>query len=181
MKLTYSLHAFLLLVLGLFLASCGSAQEKAAAGDDDTQATAVTTFYLVRHAEKQDGEDPALTDEGTERAARLATILADKDIKAVYSTATKRTQMTAAPTAAAYGLTVQDYDAGDLAGFAATVKQGHRGENVLIVGHSNSTPSLANEISQNSTLERFDESDFGNLIVIEVPAEGGATVREDRY
>jgi hypothetical protein len=56
--------------------------------------------FLVRHAEKQtDGEDPALTAAGRQRALELARLLGESGISEVYSTDFARTRDTAAPLA----------------------------------------------------------------------------------
>ena len=56
----------------------------------------ITTFILVRHAEKgSDGtDDPDLKPEGYERARKLALILKNTTISAVYATKYKRARNT---------------------------------------------------------------------------------------
>ena len=73
----------------------------------------ITTFILVRHAEKgNDGtQDPDLADTGRTRAEKLAVMFKDTPIAAIYSTAYKRTGQTASPLAAALHLEVQEFDA----------------------------------------------------------------------
>lgn len=101
------------------------------------------TIYLVRHAEKQlVGNDPQLAQSGQLRAKKLAQILTDKNIKYVFSTDYIRTRSTAAPTAAAAGLTIEIYDPKN---HDALVEQIRNLEgNVLIVGHSNTVNQVAN-------------------------------------
>ncbi|MCK5443958.1 MAG: histidine phosphatase family protein, partial [Maribacter sp.] len=74
----------------------------------------VSTFYFIRHAEKDRSDlnnvDPELTQKGLGRAMHWAEILNDVPIDAIYSTDYERTQMTAAPTAVKKNLTVQYYD-----------------------------------------------------------------------
>lgn len=63
----------------------------------------VTTFILVRHAEKdmtQSTPDPDLSAEGHARARRLALLFEKTEIAAVYSTPFKRTRQTVEPLAA---------------------------------------------------------------------------------
>ena len=86
------------------------------------------TFVLVRHAEKasDDPKDPSLRPEGERRAARLADRLHLDPVVAVYATAYRRTQATAAPVAADHGLTVTTYDAAvPPADFARTLRAAH--------------------------------------------------------
>ena len=75
-----------------------------AAGSDSA---GVTTFLLVRHAEKETGDNPSLTTAGAARAEELARVAADLGIDAIYSTRYKRTRETAGPTAKATGIEVQ--------------------------------------------------------------------------
>ena len=53
-----------------------------------------TTIYLVRHAEKQSGNDPLLTENGNKRAGTLLHTLKGKPIRHIYASHFKRTQMT---------------------------------------------------------------------------------------
>lgn len=104
------------------------------------QETAV--IFLVRHAEKeaQPVDDPPLTTAGRLRSEELAKLLADTDLKAIYSTDLTRTRETAAPVGRGSALSIQYYDPGDLAGLAETLQA--LGGNALVVGHSNTTPVL---------------------------------------
>ena len=67
---------------------------------------AMTTFVLVRHAEKatDDPKDPSLSDVGRARAARLLVSFDGVPVTAVYATGYRRTQATAQPTAGALAL-----------------------------------------------------------------------------
>jgi len=55
----------------------------------------ITTFYLIRHAEKDRSDsknsDPVLTEKGLKRAENWAKALKDIDFDAIYSTNYKRT------------------------------------------------------------------------------------------
>lgn len=101
------------------------------------------TFYIVRHAEKQlVGNDPELAQSGQLRAKKLAQILADKNIKHIYSTDYIRTHSTAAPTADAAGLTIEIYDPKNHDALVEKIR--NLEGNVLVVGHSNTVNQLAN-------------------------------------
>lgn len=169
----------LLLVGGLFLlTSCDTLRKSTQA---ELGAEAVATFILVRHAEKQYGADPELTPEGEARAERLNFMLKNTDLAAVYSTETKRTQLTAAPTAKAKGLEVKPYSPYQLEFFAKELKRKHQGETVLIVGHSNTTPSMANFLSETDNYPRFSELDYTNLYVVTIPRIGAPRVLKLRF
>lgn len=125
------------LVAALFLAAACSALKPPANS---------TTLYLIRHAEKDVSDtankpDPVLTEAGELRAQSYVDYFSDVMFDAIYSTDYTRTRDTAAPVANAQGVPVTLYDASDLAGFADALK-GERG-NILVVGHSNTTPQLA--------------------------------------
>ena len=70
------------------------------------------TIYIVRHAEKQlvQDPDPELAQVGYIRAKKLAQILKDQEIKHIFSTNYKRTQLTAQPTAEQAGVEIQSYE-----------------------------------------------------------------------
>lgn len=126
-----------------------------------------TNIYLVRHAEKADDgtKDPALTETGADRSERLAAFLSDANIKYVYSTDYQRTRNTAAPLAAAIGSSVNIYDPSDLSVMASIVDS-LKGNNILIVGHSNTTPNLTNLIIGEEKYQPIDESDYSNLFIL---------------
>ncbi len=125
-----------------------------------------TTLIIVRHAEKiSSGDDPGLTPIGQDRADRLAEMLERHPIAAVYSTPYQRTRMTGAPTAKDNDLEVMEYDPSNAEGFLKEVINKHRGETILITGHSNTVPAMVNLLT-GSSLDNFSDSDYGNLFVI---------------
>ncbi|WP_420386859.1 SixA phosphatase family protein [Roseivirga sp.] len=139
----------------------------------------LTTFILVRHAEKgnDDPRDPSLSTEGEARAQKLAQVLADQNITAIYSTPFKRTQSTAAPLAKAKGLSVETYDFRSQT-FLQEMLDKHQGGTILISGHSNTTPMVANALIGSATFEQLDESEYGMIFIITVSSigKGKATV-----
>lgn len=119
----------------------------------------------MRHAEKEkDGtKDPDLTNEGQQRATKLSNLIS-KDVQQVYSTDFKRTRNTALPTSKQIGKEVMIYNHRDPATLVKKLKEAKT--NALVVGHSNSTPTLANLIIGSEAYSKFDESDYTNIIVI---------------
>lgn len=170
--------SLLLLFTGLFVSSCTSGKKTA---EEKFGETEVSTFILVRHAEKDYGRDPILTKEGTERAERLKEILKNTSIDAVYSTDTKRTQLTAEPTAADKNLKIISYAASGLQDFSADLKRLYKGKTVLVVGHSNTTPAMANYLTNTDEYPRFSELDYTNLYVVTLPRIGKPRVLKLRY
>jgi len=106
------------------------------------------TFYLIRHAEKQSGDNPSLTRKGHERAHRIANLLAHADIKSIYTTDYRRTHETAEPLAKKLDLSVTTYDPKNLQQFAEELRLSE--VNVVIFGHSNTTPQLTRYLSGQS-------------------------------
>lgn len=145
--------------------------------------TNATVIYLVRHAEKakEGGRDPLLTKEGVQRALRLSTILSDAKIEEIYSTEYQRTQLTAAPTAKVVGKSVQAYNPRDLKGFAETLKANQLGNRLLIVGHSNTTPTLVNQLIGMEKFSMIEESEYGDLFVVILSEEGKTEVVRLKY
>ncbi len=146
------------------------------------QAQDVTTVILVRHAEKVrdgGGRDPDLTAQGYARATELVRVLSDMNIAAVHSTPFIRTRETARPVAEHFGLEIiETMPTGSfIDGMARTIKENHRGEVVLVVGHSNTTPSLVNGLIGTS-IPQIDDDRFDDLFVVTINSDDtGSFVR----
>jgi 2,3-bisphosphoglycerate-dependent phosphoglycerate mutase len=142
----------------------------------------ITTIFLVRHAEKaNDGSsDPALTPAGAARADELAYILKHVTLDAIYSTPYIRTKQTVLPTAREKGLEVELYEPGE-EGFLNRVLRTYSGGAVLIVGHTNTIPGLANELAGKSDFSDLDEDTYDNLFIACVPTEGEAVILRMRF
>ena len=116
-------------------------------------------IFLVRHAEKLDeSADPPLNEAGRARADALAVLLADAGIGHILSSDYLRTLDTAAPLARHLGLETLQYDPRDLPGLAARILE--KPGRYLVVGHSNTTPRLAELLGGDSkgpiTKEEYD-------------------------
>lgn len=147
---------------------------------------ATTTVILVRHAEKQLGtiEDPPLTQEGDERAQRLARLFGARSqigsVQAIYATGTRRAQATAAPLAARLGIEV--ITASDPpADLARRVRREQHGGVALVVGHSNTIPAMVATLTARGELPEISEDDFGTIYVVSVPDVGPASVLTLHY
>ena len=148
----------------------------------ESRAQQVTTFILVRHAEKaQDGsKDPELSEEGNARSKRLLALLDKTAIDAVYTTPYKRTRATIQPLAQAKGLTIREYEPQREAAIDAMLKE-YAGKTVLVSGHSNTIPEIANWLTASKQFKDFDDADYGNLIIVSFVAKGNAHVTWLRY
>lgn len=143
----------------------------------------LTTIILVRHAEKvDDSADPDLSQAGYERAVRLAELLENVEFDAVYSTDFLRTRETAKPIADANNLTILGYSHQNLSEEAENLIEDHKGETILISGHSDTTPAFANVFLKQQHFEgNFDESDYGNLLIVTISEKGERKLLHLRY
>jgi len=151
---------FIILLLSLFLFSCGH------------------TIYVVRHAEKASGIDPAtmktmtdppLTVEGQERALALKQLLSGRNIKHIYSTNTLRTTSTARPLKELFlkvPLELYSPKPDSMNAFIEKLKAIKKG-NILVVGHSNTIDDIANKIAGKTVVAGdLKDSEYDNLFVL---------------
>ncbi|WGK64870.1 SixA phosphatase family protein [Croceiramulus getboli] len=154
---------FALCCLALLLSCKGDPKQ-----EETAEEVAVTTYYLIRHAEKDrsnpEEKDPALTEEGHQRAQRWARHFKDITLDAVYSTDYARTTSTAVPTAIDHDLEVQLYDPNAL--YDDAFAKATQGKTVLIVGHSNTTPAFANAIMGKQTFKAMSDGDNASLFKV---------------
>jgi broad specificity phosphatase PhoE len=165
-------HALGFVVLALVLAAPAAAR-------------AQQTVIFVRHAERADGgapagaqmsatpADPLLSAAGQARAEKLATMLRDAGIKAIYVTEFHRTQDTAKPLASRLHLDVQTVAARETAALVATIKAAHARDVVLVVGHSNTLPDAIKAFGGPAVTIKDDEYD---AIFVLNPATGTLTL-----
>ena len=136
----------------------------------------ISTFYLIRHAEKDrsnpEDADPELNQKGLGRAMHWAEIFNEVDLDAIYSTNFNRTSMTAAPTSVKKNIDVQYYDPRilDIEQF----KTDNLNKSVLVVGHSNTTPEFVNLLLGEDKYTSIDDSENGTLFVVTI-IDGVAT------
>jgi phosphohistidine phosphatase SixA len=134
-----------------------------------------TTYYLIRHAEKDRSDptnkNPELTQKGVERAINWARYFEHIKIDRIFSTADTRTMQTAAYTASQTQVMIEAYDASDL--YNEDFKTLTRGHNVLIVGHSNTTPKFVNALIGEHKYEGIPDNE--NSLLFMVTVAGNAT------
>ena len=128
-----------------------------------------TTIYLVRHAEKQSGNDPLLTENGNKRAGALLQRLKDKHIRHIYVSQFKRTQMTGDSLRIQLGIDTIQYKADTTCeDLLNKIKANNEsGKTILIIGHSNTIPKIIKKLG----VENFDAGDipdavFDNLYLV---------------
>ena len=94
-------------------------------------------IYLVRHAEKQAGKDPELTQAGHQRAAFYADYFKHLAIEHIFASHFKRNQQTAKPIAQQLGLKLQAFDPYQQQAFAEQLQQLQG--NSIVVAHNHLT------------------------------------------
>jgi phosphohistidine phosphatase SixA len=128
---------------------------------------AVTTIYLVRHAEKvyDDSVDPELTDIGKARAKHLDFVLSDIAVEALYATDFIRTRETLQPIAQRRSIPVQLYRHRDNASVQDMLDD-IRGKTAVISGHSNTIPELVNRIIGEAKYTMIPDNEHSKLFLI---------------
>jgi phosphohistidine phosphatase SixA len=119
-----------------------------------------SSWYVMRHLQKAQGQDPALSAQGAGNAGRLASWFGTDRPAAIYVSTTRRARETAAPLAARLGLTVKEYDPSDTPGLVARAKA--ESGTVLIVGHSNTVPEIVAQLGGARPAD-LGEGDYGDI------------------
>lgn len=146
------------------------------AGEKGTPSS-LTTVILIRHAEKDSGADPGLTENGRRRAKELVRVLDRAEIKAIYIGKPKRTKLTAQPLFESLKLSelLMSPDAPDK--LAKEVRGKFSGQTVLIVGQAPTIPGI---------LEAFGVGidgpiGYDSMFIIQIPSDGKARLLRLKY
>lgn len=141
-----------------------------------------TIVIVVRHAEKSaaPSDDPPLSDAGLRRAEALSHALSKTGVKAIFATQYARTQETVEPTAKALQVRVTKVDAAKTQMLVDQVREEHRGQVVLIAGHSNTVPEVIDGLG-GGQIPAIPETEFDNLFVVSLPATGPARLLHLKY
>lgn len=173
------IRAFALSAMLALLCACGSSADK--------ESLAETRVVVLRHAEKMlDSSDPGLTDAGMQRAVALAERLRDADLAAVVVSEAKRAQLSGQPAADVHGLALEVRPAAgvDASAYARELKtwieKNHRGRTVLVVGHSNTVPSIVATLA-GAAVDPMGDSEYDRYSVVHLPSSGAAWVEVSRY
>jgi 2,3-bisphosphoglycerate-dependent phosphoglycerate mutase len=162
------LYKFALFILVFFtLVACNDSKKKQEKVVEDLS---TTTYYLIRHAEKDrsdpSNKNPKLTEEGILRARNWATYFEDIKIDQIFSTDYNRTQETAAYTASNKKVMVESYDPSNL--YDDDFRILTNGNNILIVGHSNTTPQFVNAIIGEKKYSDIADDENGLLYIVKI-------------
>jgi phosphohistidine phosphatase SixA len=143
-------------------------------------ATAATTVFLVRHAEKVAGDgDVALSPAGRERAALLAWTLKDANVTRIFTSQMARTKDTAAPLADTLKIEAEVLRAQDPKALVTALRGLPRGSTALVVGHSNTVPLVVEGLG-GSKVAPIGEDEFDRLLVLTIDGST-TTVASLRY
>lgn len=154
---------FTVLIFALLIALPTAAQES-------ESKTTTTTYYLIRHAEKDRSDktnrDPHLIEKGVKRAKLWADVFKNVKFDMIFSTNYNRTKETAQPTAESQNVEVNIYDPRSIDTKAFMEKT--KGKTVLIVGHSNTTPMFANGLLGEKKYDMIADDNNGNLYIVTI-------------
>ena len=130
------------------------------------------TIILIRHAEKDtaatvDQNDPSLSAEGRQRAERVARRIGKFRPGAIYSTNYKRTRETVEQLAKKRNKTIETYDPSKPKELAAAILAS-KTKRFVVVGHSNTIPSLANLLTGKDLFKNLQDSEYSVIWVIRI-------------
>ncbi len=130
------------------------------------------TVILLRHAEKDisenaDTANPDLSAGGKLRAQKLIQIINKYHPDAIYSTNFIRTRATVRPLASKGRRMILTYDPQNLNQLADLITSGKL-KRIVVVGHSNTTPALANLLVKQDKYKTLAESEYDKIWIIKI-------------
>ena len=148
-------------------------------------ASAQQAVFLVRHAElpgaaMADPKNVPISPAGKARAQRLAALLKDAGISAIYVTDFTRTKQTAQPLAQELGRPLTVVPKGDPRELVAQIRKEHPADKVLLVGHTDTLPGLIKALGHPDEI-KIDAQDYGNVFMVAPRSEGPPTFVRLRY
>ncbi|GAB0157348.1 phosphoglycerate mutase family protein [Chryseobacterium sp. Alg-005] len=143
-----------------------------------------TQVYIVRHAEKdlsdKGNTNPNLSEAGKQRAEKLLAELKKIQFSAAYSTPFNRTQQTLEPLALFNKIGITDYDPRNIKGFVEEILSNHSGENIIIVGHSNTVLETVEAFGAKKPFASIAEDDYANLFHLTIEKDK-VTLQSSKY
>ena len=160
----------LFICLSLLWLSCNNSTKIEEHLPTKTEDQQVTTYYLIRHAEKDrtdlTNKNPNLKEIGKQRAENWSKVFQHVAFDNIYTTHYNRTIQTAQPTADAKNINLQFYNPSQL--YDDAFIKDTKGKTVLVVGHSNTTPSFVNAILGEEKYQNINDTINGNLYIVTV-------------
>lgn len=143
------------------------------------------TFILLRHSEKDTSPlankaDVDLTAQGKQRAKRFFDLAKEYKPEQIFSTIFRRTRETVTPLAqnlnADYRLMIQIYDYAEIEELANRLLK-LNAKSVVVVGHNNTTPQLANLLIKQEKYKLLPETEYGKIWIIKIKRKKGKMTR----
>lgn len=175
-----------ILLIALPFAACAGPAAAPRHPGTAAQRPASTEIFVVRHAERMSStdRDSPLSETGHARARALAAVLNDAGVDAVLTSQFVRTRDTAAPLVERHGLIsgverVEDAEASSIA-LARRVLSEHRGETVLVVGHSNTVHLIVKALG-GADIDPLTDTDYDDIFLVVVRPDGDVGTVRSRY
>lgn len=133
------------------------------------QEPAVTKIFIVRHAEKEAGNNPVLTPAGNARAGDLMRRLQAEGIQKIYVSQYKRTQNTGDSLRLQLKIDTVQYAADTVCDklINAIMEHGDFGKTILIIAHSNTIPQIIRKFGVTDyPYGDIPDNEFDNLFLI---------------
>lgn len=127
--------------------------------------SAQEAVFIIRHAERADGEDPPITPAGRDRSVRWAEMLSGAGIAHVYTSTARRTAETGAIIAEALGVESEALPPNDIAPLLDLMSFDFEDERVLVVGHTETIPNILREFGAFEQIE-LSRDDYGRMFVV---------------
>ena len=132
-----------------------------------SQSNNTTTIIIVRHAEKDTGNNPALTPVGMKRAEKLSSLFDGIKPDEIYSTPYIRTMQTITPWAKETAVEIKEYNPQNMMQFAEYLRA-LKGKTVVIAGHSNTNPQLVNLLINEDKYKNLIDTDYETIFIITI-------------
>ena len=178
-------HFIIILTLLPFFTFCGQQKEKGTEQELSSEIESSktnnksfdssfhATYYLIRHAEKvrtdPKNEDPNLNEKGLMRSKTWEAYFEPIQIDEIYTTDYLRTKQTILPTAEMKMISPKIYDENTI--YSEEFLKETNGKNILIVGHSNTIPYLANNLIDEEKFTDMDDSDNATLFKVTIDGD----------
>lgn len=139
------------------------------------------TVIVIRHAEKDVGDDPSLTEKGQKRAKELVHVLGHAGIKAIYAAKVKRAQETAQPLLTHLKLTKLLDASQPATQLASDVRENCAGQTVLIIGQVPTIPGILKAFGIDPDEARITTISYDDLFIIHFPQKGQSKLLKLKY
>ncbi|WP_051285081.1 SixA phosphatase family protein [Aequorivita capsosiphonis] len=178
-------HLILILTLLPIFTFCGQKIENAKPQIDNSESKTSeaidiastpsfhATYYLIRHAEKDradpKNQDPSLNSAGMERTKVWTAYFEPIKLDEIFETKYIRTKQTVSLIAEQKMITPKLYNPNTI--YSEEFLKKTNGKKVLIVGHSNTIPYLANNLINEEKFTEMDDKDNATLFKVTIDGD----------